>query len=360
MFEKIIKDFEQSDSVERISILSLTMILIAFVIIHLLLTIVFLIVDADIAFRMSFVNLILAVIALCFLLDSKKESIGMYMIVSNVCFYIICCSFYMGYERNATMIYPILLLLVHTVFPKRKKLIHLSTTTICISLAINIYMRFNLTPEYVEMLKYIEIINIAYAFGGTLLIIYTRNIAEGIVKQYAEKLDIMAKEANFDFLTGLYNRRFIEKRFENEEIKDAYIVMADIDFFKKVNDTYGHNCGDYVIQEIAHILKTSFRPTDDVCRWGGEEFLIYIKDVENIDVDKKLNTLRERISKFLFEYEEIHFNKTISIGYTRVNDDLEVAKNIENADTALYHAKQTGRNKVVNYEEIEKITDVDL
>jgi len=160
-----------------------------------------------------------------------------------------------------------------------------------------------------------------------------------------------------DPMTGLYNRRFLENVIDKimsqaERSKDTYhVMMLDIDFFKMVNDTYGHDIGDKVIVELSKVLKGSIRESDLAIRYGGEEFLIMLKDATNEKAFKIAKKINNNFANLLFDVEENEtLQKTISIGISKFPDDGNtIWKCIKYADTALYVAKETGRNKIVEF-----------
>ncbi len=174
---------------------------------------------------------------------------------------------------------------------------------------------------------------------------------------YAEIL----KHATLDALTGFYNRRQLEERIKQEisgakrQKRNLCAIMTDIDFFKSVNDTYGHAVGDLVLKTVSHVIRGQLREYDVAGRYGGEEFVIllpYTKLEEAKMVAERLRSAVEHkridISKLNSEKENI--SVTISLGvaqYSPNETDL-----IINADKALYKAKETGRNKVVINENI--------
>lgn len=169
---------------------------------------------------------------------------------------------------------------------------------------------------------------------------------------YAEIL----KHATLDALTGFYNRRQLEERLKQEvssakrQKRNLCAIMIDIDFFKNVNDTYGHAAGDLVLKTTAQVIKSQLRDYDIAGRYGGEEFLIllpYTALQEAKIVAERLRKAVEQkkinISKILPDKKEI--NVTISLGiYEYQQQDYEKTL-IKNADKALYIAKETGRNK---------------
>lgn len=122
--------------------------------------------------------------------------------------------------------------------------------------------------------------------------------------------------------------------------------MLDLDKFKSVNDTYGHQAGDEVLKELALILKTNVRESDIVGRWGGEEFIIIAPNTNMEDAVKLAEKLREKISEFKFSFAG-HKTGSFGVATYRVGDDEKSL--IKRADDALYHAKESGRNKVVSF-----------
>ncbi len=353
MFDKFLINTGDLDEVEKVSLVSVIMFTILYIIVHAVFFIWFSIMDIPEMAHMNIVSILVALLNIWLLTDVKKQTMGGYLLIINFCYYVVYSTYLLGYSKDATMLFPLIILLLHTLFPKQGKYLAGSTIILMCGFFVNMYLKYNHVAKYEDSLDYVDWINYLYAFTVVFMFIYTRSVAENIVNNYTKQIDKITEEANVDFLTGLYNRRFIEKRFKAEEFNGSYIVLGDIDFFKKINDTYGHNCGDYVIKEIAQILKTSFRATDDVCRWGGEEFMIYIRDAYELDIEKKLNEVREAIAQNQFKYNDIKFKITMTLGYSAITDEFDISQNIERADTALYHGKETGRNKVVCYNDIK-------
>lgn len=144
-----------------------------------------------------------------------------------------------------------------------------------------------------------------------------------------------------DTLTSLNNRRSLESISDYD-----CLILGDIDHFKIINDTYGHLVGDEVLVEISSVFKHFVRETDYVCRWGGEEFLIFLKNCDDEDAYGKANLLREKIMELS---DEFGFEITMSFGVSNLSDrTLEDA--IKNADEAMYESKHNGRNRVTVYQ----------
>lgn len=168
--------------------------------------------------------------------------------------------------------------------------------------------------------------------------------------------------AQTDALSGAYTRKYI-KNFTEPLIKtdtSMCFIMSDIDFFKKVNDTYGHLTGDMVIKAVVKAFKRVVREDEDaIFRYGGEEFLIIFLTSDIMLVKQRAEEVRQKLERTKMISEDgREFHITISQGIARFDEVLGVQECISNADKALYHSKETGRNKVTLYAEIaEKATE---
>ncbi|MBN2781657.1 MAG: diguanylate cyclase [Campylobacterales bacterium] len=166
-----------------------------------------------------------------------------------------------------------------------------------------------------------------------------------------EAMELIKKQSVTDKLTQLYNRIKLDEVLENElnrfkRYKTIFsIIMVDIDFFKSVNDTYGHNVGDKVLIEISNILLEHTRKTDIVGRWGGEEFLIICTQSDINGAIALAEGLRAKVDEF--DFSVVH-HKTISLGISEVRADDNIESLVKRADDNLYKAKKTGKNKVVS------------
>ena len=157
--------------------------------------------------------------------------------------------------------------------------------------------------------------------------------------------------ATVDPLTNLYNRRYIESKFEiayrrrENEDEPFCIVIGDIDDFKVVNDTYGHDCGDYVLKTVSGIIKSSLRATDCIARWGGEEIMILLNSTDVGNAIQTMERIRIDISEYNFEHNGTHLNITMTFGLSWSRSD--VATMLKQADEHLYYGKKNGKNQVV-------------
>lgn len=155
-----------------------------------------------------------------------------------------------------------------------------------------------------------------------------------------------------DDLTKIPNRK-LSREIVSREISlcakqntPLCLVILDIDFFKKINDQYGHNIGDKVLKNFAELLSGLVRSQDNVGRWGGEEFLILLKGVDIKRAVNTMNRLRSRISEHEFVQELKQLNLTVSIGVSQMKEDDDFESLFIKADKQLYEAKKAGRNIV--------------
>ncbi|WP_304545748.1 GGDEF domain-containing protein [Sulfurimonas microaerophilic] len=162
--------------------------------------------------------------------------------------------------------------------------------------------------------------------------------------------------AHIDPLTNLYNRRFVNEQmayhFDIVKSQNSFLglTMFDVDFFKKVNDTYGHDAGDKVLQMIAKLAKENFRETDLIGRIGGEEFCIVFTNTNEDNVLKIVERFRKAIEEQTVFYEEKEIKVTSSFGISYISKEINSFEELfKNADEALYEAKRSGRNRICVY-----------
>lgn len=162
-----------------------------------------------------------------------------------------------------------------------------------------------------------------------------------------------------DPLTNLYNRRFFYEYMEKWICiagcveKPFAIVLMDIDHFKKVNDVYGHDAGDLVIQYVATLLTENLRKSDVICRFGGEEYAIGLIDIEQEAAQALMEKIRQQLATATIHHQKTPLSVTASIGIVHQANGKNVNLDhlIHLADKALYQAKNTGRNRVYTHEQ---------
>ncbi len=171
------------------------------------------------------------------------------------------------------------------------------------------------------------------------------------LEKYSKKLKV---QATTDPLTGLANRRKITELLEeglneiaNNSKDNINIIMLDIDFFKKVNDTHGHPMGDEVIKVISNHMQDAIGKEGIVGRFGGEEFLTIFYNEDIKYVYKLADEIREEIKQKRIGFEEKKISVTVSMGIASSSESLNIGEILDIADKRLYEAKESGRNKVI-------------
>lgn len=144
-----------------------------------------------------------------------------------------------------------------------------------------------------------------------------------------------------------YNNKFSKLLSDPEVTHDLSLFICDIDFFKKVNDTYGHNAGDAVLKHVAENFRRNVRICDGLYRWGGEEFIVVLPDTNLENAAESAERLRSTIEASVCHFEDLDIKVTMSFGCTQIDPALSIEDNIKNADVKLYTAKESGRNRVI-------------
>ena len=172
------------------------------------------------------------------------------------------------------------------------------------------------------------------------------------VHQLEKELEAAKQESKEDFLTKLYNKRALDEFMSVKEAeykrygRNFAIIMFDIDHFKKVNDTYGHEAGDAVLSALAKILKQESRTVDIVGRFGGEEFLALLSETDLQGGVVFAQKVRKHVEKARFVYKGKRIKVTVSAGVSQRSDHVSLEATINSADEYLYKAKKEGRNRV--------------
>ncbi len=178
---------------------------------------------------------------------------------------------------------------------------------------------------------------------------YSREDGRKELLNLSRKLDQLSRR---DELTGLSNRRdmFDRLRYELHRFersgKAFSVLIADIDHFKSINDTYGHECGDEFLKEIAKVMRVNIQKRDAVARWGGEEFLIFLPETSGADAEKTAERLRRAVADLAMSYNDSTISTTTSIGLAEYTPGQSLNELINTADKFLYLAKREGRNRV--------------
>jgi len=170
---------------------------------------------------------------------------------------------------------------------------------------------------------------------------YPKTLSEQM-KKTQEEIDTLVQLAKVDSLTGLVNYRTLEEFFNNEKRHDAWIFVIDLDYFKQLNDTYGHVEGNHVLKKIGQILSKTVRSSDVVCRMGGDEFIIYCNDLQ--DSNAAEDFMKRVLNNVKKAGEGASYWISLSIGGTPVYKGESLETTLKRADKALYDVKANGKN----------------
>ncbi|GAB3092006.1 GGDEF domain-containing protein [Pseudomaricurvus hydrocarbonicus] len=197
-------------------------------------------------------------------------------------------------------------------------------------------------------------LRLLYSFLTVAFLSASYEFSRQVALRHFQRLnDQFQRQAQKDFLTDLLNRRGMMEAIEREYHRsrrfdhDMSLVLCDVDYFKRVNDQYGHEAGDYVLKRLASVLLEELRGQDQVSRWGGEEFMILLPETDASNAEYLAERLRLRVQQTIFEYNGQRIPVSISLGVCKADTNESVADVIREADKHLYMAKDSGRNKVV-------------
>ena len=177
-------------------------------------------------------------------------------------------------------------------------------------------------------------------------------------RKYVSRIQELSEENAMDELTGAKSRKAGKRILEHSYNRyktigvNAKILMMDVDYFKSYNDRYGHSFGDQCLQHLVKVIQETVRSSDDVIRWGGDEFLCVLYDLNDLYAEKVCNKICEAVASHPIKHGEEELNMTVSIGYSGFHESDEDAEEVvKRADRALYDAKYHGRNQAMMYDE---------
>lgn len=215
------------------------------------------------------------------------------------------------------------------------------------------YCRAN-TPEVIlaaEVNNTLQLVNTVAIFWSLAMIAYIfstdTQAMEGKLIEYNEQLQ---RQASIDPLTGLYNRRrtmeYLDKLLKAPEYQIS-LCICDIDFFKRVNDTYGHDIGDVVLKRVADAFRKELPPDTFVSRWGGEEFLLIFPKLNGDEANIALEALRRKVKAIVFDGGSATFSVSLTFGLVEYDFSSDMDTLIKQADEKLYIGKESGRDRII-------------
>ncbi|WP_298715908.1 sensor domain-containing diguanylate cyclase [uncultured Oceanisphaera sp.] len=209
-------------------------------------------------------------------------------------------------------------------------------------------------PRELTEIQRVALSTLANQVMRNLELIRVQQAQSGLIQQLQSAQQELTHLAATDPLTGLYNRRAFEERLSQEHAliqrgqSPAALMMMDLDYFKVINDDFGHKAGDRVIEHFAQVCRNVFRQSDLIGRWGGEEFVVLLPDTTESEAWQAAERLHQVLRQTRIEYDEqISLSITVSIGLFSLSKDRELEEAMRLADTLLYQAKDNGRNCTV-------------
>ena len=199
----------------------------------------------------------------------------------------------------------------------------------------------------IMLFNFNTVVTFAFLFFFLIIYMFAINEMESRLKKQNSNLGIMAST---DPLTSLYNRRRMGKFLEESVENGRYfcVAMCDIDDFKRINDSYGHEAGDLVLKEVARIIKEVIPEMNPICRWGGEEILILFNEHTREEAVMMSEMLRRRIEANYIPFYNKTLHVTLTVGVAAHDSSRTIEETISEADNKLYYGKKRGKNQVVS------------
>ena len=273
--------------------------------------------------------------------------------IAGSCYFTLAAGWFMNFQWN--ILITILIIFYSLEIKMNQKIRYMKLLfTLLLALAVFTHM----APAYRESGEFFTFLfqTLHASFYGVMLSIIAYcyctkfNLAEEKLRQSNRKLVEMA---SLDALTGLPNRRIMNEHLEllvydNDRIGAPFCVaIGDVDFFKKINDNYGHDTGDYVLTTLSELFKNIVKGRGTVARWGGEEFLFTFENMNIQQAYATLEILRLQVEKHNFQFKDQSIKITMTFGVEEYSQIIGIESTLSKADQKLYEGKNSGRNKVV-------------
>lgn len=272
----------------------------------------------------------------------------------EVCLFVIICTLLGGWELGISFYLMALSSLVYFCPFDRRYIPYLfSIFEIGIFIILKLYTNHN-TPCYPSLSLKIHtclyLYNIGACFAFILYTAFLTNVSATVTKKkLQEENEDLNERVNHDQLTGLLSRYSFFQKMEESDDDDAIIALGDIDNFKRINDTYGHFCGDFILEEISKLMMNYCSKQAYICRWGGEEFLFFFHNISFDEAKMRMQKLCKIIADYSFIYgkQKLRVTMTFGICMDKKKEGYQ-KKMIEQADKLMYQGKNQGKNQVVS------------
>ncbi|WP_371195869.1 GGDEF domain-containing protein [Glaciecola sp. SC05] len=317
---------------------------------HIVLLFLFALMDAVFLVMLNIGSVVLWIYAF-FLSQKMQYEKSVYLISAEMYMHAILATYFVGPDLGFQYyLWPVMGLLLTLPSNKLKQ-----STFFCFIVVISFVVltltsrEIAFTYQLASMIDYIYAMNVIFsAMPFVFTVLYLRSNNQSNEKE-------LFSQANMDLLTGTYNRRFVNDLMEysgSEQRRrsfDSYsLVLCDVDHFKHINDSFGHQVGDMLIKEVAGILKAKVRDSDIVSRWGGEEFLVILANADTETTERVVQKIRHGIKKDILIPELKDTDLSLSFGIASAHRHMSFEETIRQADIKLYQAKTTGSDRVLS------------
>ncbi len=280
------------------------------------------------------------------------------IMVIEVSIYCLVSTYFIGWNAGTQNFLPIMVAPCHLIFNHSRIRAYIYSSILSLSMVGCYVISRVFTPVLTIDFSVLLFMNTVVCMIGAVLVVAVLDFSHRVTFAYfQDRIDSLTGEANKDVLTHMWNRRYgqqyLEKLFiDNSTRQGAFIGMVDIDYFKRINDTYGHTVGDSVLKQLAKLMFDNFRSTDVACRWGGEEFLIILNNTTHSGAFRAFDHFRTVVEQSTLKAGDANISITITIGYSWCMDSNNYTGCINQSDQALYYGKRNGRNKTVYYSDL--------
>jgi len=325
-------------------------------IIHTFFMVLFVTINLDVLVGFNIASILLYAAGSLFIKDNRWSSLWIVLFYMEIVIHAVLCAILLnwsyGFSLYSLMVIPVSYYMAY-MDPNIKKPAVFSTILAVINILSMTLTGFIATGD--ELIKDQAMAQTISAFNFVVcsiiiaifasIYLYEMNNSMNDLREKNEELNFLA---NYDALTKLRNRHHISDVFHlyEKNTKPYCVILGDIDDFKRINDTYSHDCGDKVLVTVADVIKKNVDDKGVVCRWGGEEILIILSG-NNEECLDLIERIRLTIQNYHLTFNRREINVTMTFGFADYSEDMSIEKLVSIADKRLYHGKKNGKNQVV-------------
>ena len=328
-------------------------------IIHTIFIVLFANIQLDILVGFNIVSVLMYAAGSLFIRENRWSSLWIVLFYMEIVVHAVLCGILLdwsyGFSLYSLMVIPVSYYMAYmdpniknsTLFSTILTVINIVLMTVTGFLATGDELISNQSLAHAISVFNFAVCSIIIAIFASIYI-YEMNNSMNDLKKKNDELNFLA---NYDALTNLRNRHHIADVFEiyEKNTKPFCVILGDIDDFKRINDTYSHDCGDKVLVTVADVISKSVGEQGTVCRWGGEEILIILSGESNKCLDM-IEEIRLKIQNQHLSFNRREINITMTFGFADYSEDMRIEKLVSIADKRLYHGKKNGKNQVVYHQ----------